>query len=231
MNATYAAGARGAWAARDEAAVVVVDAFRASTTIAVLVSKGAFVIPLASIEEAASYSGANYRVGERGSAKVQGFDFGNSPTEIEATGLKKGATVVLSTTNGTRVIEAARGAPAILAGAFVNAQAVADALMAGAYRARFAVIGCGWEGRRASEDESAAGAILHLLRKKGVELDERAERTVELYLTRPEETLRRNSAARRLKRLGYQKDLDFCLAENTVPVVPRLEGGAFVGQW
>src|SRR3712207_6490391 len=180
MNATYAAGARGARAAaREEAAVVVVDAFRASTTIAVLVSKGAFVIPLASIEEAASYSGADYRVGERGSAKVQGFDFGNSPTEIEATGLKKGATVVLSTTNGTRVIEAARGAPAILAGAFVNAQAVADALTAGAYGARFAVIGCGWEGRRASEDESAAGAILHLLREKGARLDERAERAVE----------------------------------------------------
>ena len=232
MNATYAAGERGARAAaRERAAVVVVDAFRASTTIAVLVSKGALVVPLASIEEAASYPGADYRIGERGSANVQGFDFGNSPTEIGVTGLKEGATVVLSTTNGTRIVEAARGAPAILAGAFVNAHAVADALAAGAYGARFAVIGCGWEGRRASEDEFAAGAILHLLRENGAELDERAERAVELYLTRPKETLRRNSAARRLKRLGYEKDLTFCLAENSVPVVPRLEGGAFVGQW
>jgi len=225
MNATYAAGVRGARAAaREEAAVVVVDAFRASTTIAVLVSRGALVVPLASIEEAATYPGVDYRIGERGGAKVQGFDFGNSPTEIRAAGLKRGATVVLSTTNGTRVVEAARRAPAILAGAFVNAHAVADALAAGANGARFAVIGCGWKGRRASEDESAAGAILHLLREKGAELDERAERAVELYLTRPEETLRRNSAARRLKRLGYEKDLDFCLAENTVPVVPRLKG-------
>jgi 2-phosphosulfolactate phosphatase len=208
-----------------------VDTFRASTTISVLVSKGARVVPVASIEEAASYTEVDYRIGERGSAKVQGFDFGNSPTEIEAAELRPGATVVLSTTNGTRIVEAARGAPAILAGAFVNAHAVADALAAGAYGARFAVIGCGWEGCRASEDEFAAGAILHLLRENGTELDERAERAVELYLTRPKETLRRNSAARRLKRLGYQKDLDFCLAENTVPVVPRLEGGAFVGQW
>src|SRR5829696_4313257 len=216
MNATYATGERGARAAaREGAAVVVVDAFRASTTIAVLVSKGALVVPLASIEEAATYPGADYRIGERGGAKVQGFDFGNSPTEIRAAGLKRGATVVLSTTNGTRVVEAARRAPAILAGA---------------NGARFAVIGCGWKGRRASEDESAAGAILHLLREKGAELDERAERAVELYLTRPEETLRRNSAARRLKRLGYEKDLDFCLAENTVPVVPRFKGDAFVGQ-
>ena len=50
-----------------------------------------------------------------------------------------------------------------------------------------------------------------------------------LYLTCPEEYLRRNSAARRLERLGYGKDIGFCLAENAVPVVPRLEGDAFVG--
>src|SRR5215212_1363282 len=89
MNATYATGERGArTAAREGAAVVIVDAFRASTTIAVLVSRGALVVPLASIEEAATYPGADYRIGERGGAKVQGFDFGNSPTEIGAAGLK-----------------------------------------------------------------------------------------------------------------------------------------------
>jgi phosphosulfolactate phosphohydrolase-like enzyme len=42
-------------------------------------------------------------------------------------------------------------------------------------------------------------------------------------------TLTDNSAARRLKRLGYERDLEFCLAEDTVPVVPRLVDGAFVG--
>jgi 2-phosphosulfolactate phosphatase len=231
MNATYAAGKRGARAAaREGASVVVVDTFRASTTISVLVSKGARVVPVASIEEAASYTEVDYRIGERGSAKVQGFDFGNSPTEIEAAELRPSATVVLSTTNGTRIVEAARGALAILAGAFVNAHAVADALVNGDYGARFAVIGCGWEGRRASEDESAAGAILYRLREKGAKLDERAVRVVDLYLACSEKTLRRNSAARRLRRLGYVEDLDLCLAENTVPVVPLLEAGAFAGQ-
>jgi 2-phosphosulfolactate phosphatase len=80
--ARYSGGERGARSAsRDGAAVVVVDAFRASTTIAVLVSKGARVVPVASIEEATSVS-ADFRIGERGSAKVAGFDFGNSPKEI-----------------------------------------------------------------------------------------------------------------------------------------------------
>jgi hypothetical protein len=83
--AGYATGERGAWAAaREGAAIVVVDAFRASTTIAVLVRKGVRVISVASIVEATEYAVADCRIGERGSAKVRGFDFGNSPTEIEA---------------------------------------------------------------------------------------------------------------------------------------------------
>lgn len=225
MLAIYAAGERGAReAARDGATVVVVDAFRASTTIAVLVRKGTRVIAVGSVEEANAYAGADYRIGERGGVKVEGFDFGNSPTEVESSEIIPGATAILTTTNGTRVIEAARGAPAILAGAFVNAHAVAEYLAAGAHVERVAVIGCGWEGHRASEDESAAGAILRRLLDKGAELDERAERIVGLYLTRPEKALRQNSAARRLIRLGYERDLDFCLAEDTVPVVPRLVG-------
>ena len=131
---------------------MVVDAFRASTTIAVLVSKGVRVVPVASIEEAASYPGAAYRLGSVAAPKPR-----------------------VSTLATRR-----RSNPPSPAGE-----------------------GCGAR---------------------------RAERVVELYLTRPEETLRRNSAARRLKRLGYEEDLDFCLAEDTVPVVPRLRGGAFVGQ-
>jgi 2-phosphosulfolactate phosphatase len=228
--ARYAGGERGARrAARSDSVVVVVDAFRASTTIAVLVSKGARVVPVASVEEAAS-ARTDFRVGERGSAKVVGFDFGNSPTEILGSEIPSGSRIALSTTNGTRVVEAARGARTILTGAFVNAGILAEELAGGAHDgAEVVVVGCGWEGRRASEDEAAAGAILHRLRSRGAELDERARRVVEGYLSRPEGALRNNSAARRLKRLGYEEDIEFCLAEDAVPVVPRLVGDAFVG--
>ncbi|MDP9409078.1 MAG: 2-phosphosulfolactate phosphatase [Actinomycetota bacterium] len=231
MIARYAGGERGARAAaRAGSAVVVVDAFRASTTIAALVSKGARVVPVASIEHAYSYPGADLRIGERGSAKVAGFDFGNSPTEVLEAPIPPGSTVALSSTNGTRVVEAAKGAPAILTGAFVNAGALVEAL-AGELGAReVVVVGCGWEGRRASEDEAAAGAILSRLRARGWELDGRARRVVEGYLSRPAAALKANSAARRLKRLGYGRDLEFCLAEDTLPVAPRLAGGAFVGE-
>ena len=230
MIARYAGGESGARrAARAGSVVVVVDAFRASTTIAVLVSKGARIVPVASVEGAAAAE-TDLRIGERGSAKVAGFDFGNSPTEILGSEIPPGSTVALSTTNGTRVLEAARGASTILTGAFVNASILAEELASGTYDGdEVVVVGCGWEGHRASEDEAAAGAILHRLRSHGAELDVRARRVVEVYLSRSVGTLRNNSAARRLKRLGYEGDLEFCLAEDTVPVVPRLVGGTFVG--
>ena len=230
MKARYSGGERGASsAARTGATVVVVDAFRASTTIAVLVSKGARVFPVASIEEAAA-AGTDFRIGERGSEKVAGFDFGNSPTEVLSSEVPPGSTVALSTTNGTRIVEAASGARAIFAGAFVNAESLAHHLCEALRdHPEVAIIGCGWEGHRASEDEVAAGAILHRLETRGAELDGRARRVVDRYLSRPTSTLAANSAARRLERLGYGRDLAFCLAEDTVPVVPRLVGGAFVG--
>jgi 2-phosphosulfolactate phosphatase len=227
--ATYAAGERGARAAaRSGAAIVVVDAYRASTTIAVLVQKGARVLPVAGIEEAMNAE-ADFRIGERGSAKVKGFDFGNSPTEVRDARIPPGSTVALSTTNGTRIVTAARGAQEILAGAFVNAHAVADHLLATEDSdARVAVIGCGWEGHRSSEDESAAATILLRLHAGGATLDERAGAVVEAHRRRPERLLRANTAARRLKRLGYERDLDFCLSHNTVSTVPLLLDGAFV---
>ena len=230
MIARYAGGESGARAAaRSGSVVVVVDAFRASTTIAVLIYKGARVVPVASVEEAAAAE-TDFRVGERGSEKVAGFDFGNSPTEIVGSEIPPDSTVALSTTNGTRVVDAAAGARAILTGAFVNAGILAEDLANGTYcDAELVVVGCGWEGRRASEDEAAAGAILHRLQSRGADLDGRARRVVEGYVSRSGRTLRNNRAARRLKRLGYEGDLDFCLAEDTVPVVPRLVGGAFVG--
>ncbi|MGI8909970.1 MAG: 2-phosphosulfolactate phosphatase [Rubrobacteraceae bacterium] len=228
MIAAYAGGASGARAAANAGStIVVVDAFRASATIAVLISKGARVIPVASIAEAAS-APADFRAGERGSAKVAGFDFGNSPTEILAAEIPPGSTVALSTTNGTRVVEAAARAPCILAGSFVNATALADVLSTGFAGERVTVVGCGWEGRRASEDEAAAGAILRRLEEWGTRLDGRARRVVDAYLSRPAERLRSNSAALRLRRLGYERDLDLCLGEDSVTVVPVLRDGAFV---
>lgn len=229
MIARYSGGVTGARkAARKGAVVVVVDAYRASTTIAVLVSKGVRVLPVASVGDAEE-ARVDFRIGERGSAKLAGFDFGNSPTLLQSLDLPRGSKAALTTTNGTRVIEAATGAAEIFTGAFVNARAVAEEVVTVKdAQTEVVVVGCGWEGLRSTEDEAAAGAILYHLEELGLDLDHRARMVVARYKELSWESLKNNSAARRLKRLNYEEDLDFCLAENTVPVAPRLCNGAFV---
>lgn len=228
MISRYAGGESGARsAARAGSVLVVVDAFRASTTIALLVSRGVRVVPVASIEEAAA-ARVDLRIGERGSAKVAGFDFGNSPTEISASRIPPGATAAMSTTNGTRVVEAGLGAAAIYTGAFVNAGRLAAGLYDRFPASEVVVVGCGWEGRRASEDESAAGAILTRLARLGSKLDDRASLVADRYLKRPTSALENNSAARRLLGLGQREDVELCLSEDSIPATPRLLGEAFV---
>ncbi len=53
------------------------------------------------------------------------------------------STVALSTTNGTRVVEAARGRRTILTGAFVNAGILAEELAGETNDGAEVVVGCG----------------------------------------------------------------------------------------
>ncbi len=62
--------------------------------------------------------------GERHEKKVQGFDLGNSPTEILKSDLT-GKTMVHSTTAGTNGLVSAAGADILLAASLVNASATA----------------------------------------------------------------------------------------------------------
>ncbi len=62
-------------------------------------------------------------VGERNERKINGFDFGNSPSEIIKADLK-GKTVIHTTTAGTRGLINAVNAEIVLTGSLVNSQAV-----------------------------------------------------------------------------------------------------------
>ncbi len=82
------------------------------------------------------------------------------------------------------------------ASAFVNAYSLADELATGNYGLEVMLVGRGWKGRHASEDETAAGAILQRLGKRGAELDGRARRVERAYLSRQAKLLRNNAAKR-----------------------------------
>jgi 2-phosphosulfolactate phosphatase len=111
-------------------------------------------------------------VGERDEKKIEGFDFGNSPTEIIKTDLH-GKTVIHTTTAGTAGLVNARNAEVVLAGSLVNARAIVNyiniikpwhvSLVAMGYRARTS----------AEEDLLCAELIAAGLNNKKVNYDKR----------------------------------------------------------
>lgn len=107
---------------------VIIDVFRAFTVEAWLSHNHAqSIIPVGNIQTALDYRSAHpgtLLCGERGGRKIDGFDFGNSPSAIEYAELT-GKTVVHTTSAGTQGIANAHGAEEIIGGALVNAAAIA----------------------------------------------------------------------------------------------------------
>ncbi len=106
---------------------VVIDVFRAFSTACFLKANGAErIIPLADLNLAYRIKQEHpsfVLIGERGGKKQPGFDYGNSPVQIQNIDFS-GKTVILTTSAGTQGIQNAKGATEIITGSFLNAGAV-----------------------------------------------------------------------------------------------------------
>lgn len=223
------AGAREA--ARRQAITVVIDALRASATVTTALALGAReVIAVSSVEEARRYLGrSGHRVaGERDSAKIPEFDYGNSPTELRQRQREVvGYTLVLTTSNGTRIVGIAReGAVAILLGTTLNAKAVARAAfeLSQALGDRdIVLLAAGEAETHAEEDYVGARSIARYLHQLGADV-----RPADLWEESPEAIFLSTPSGRQLHGLGYAEDVLFCARCNLYPVVPWLDRGRFV---
>ena len=106
---------------------VIIDVFRAFSTTCYAFNKGVRqIIPVGDINKAYQMKEINpdfVLIGERNEQKPPGFDFGNSPSQIEQINLK-GKTIVHTTSSGTQGIVNAVNATEIITGSFVNAGAI-----------------------------------------------------------------------------------------------------------
>lgn len=130
--------ARTAHPAHARAVYIVVDVIRATTTLCMLFERGCQRVLVArdivSARETRAQSYPNALLaGEVGGVMPEGFDLGNSPTQIGNYELR-GREALFATTNGTRALHACRGSGAIFAGALRNATAVATAAVLAARR-------------------------------------------------------------------------------------------------
>lgn len=214
------------------ATALVIDVLRASTTIITALGNGAAcVVPVETVEEArarkAALGAGAILAGERDGDPPAGFDLGNSPLEFTAARVG-GRTIVLTTSNGTRALTAARTAAAVGVAAFVNVAAAAA--WAGSRDGDVVLVCSGSLGAPSLEDQVCAGVLVARLAADtpAATLTPAADEAQALgrrYAKDLERLARDAPHARGLARKGHAADIGVCLALDTSPVVPVLVPG------
>jgi 2-phosphosulfolactate phosphatase len=200
---------------------VVVDVLRATSTMTQALAAGyRRVLCCAEIDEArvlAQSEGPAKLAGERRLEHIEGFDFGNSPRELA--GEPAAETLILTTTNGTRLLVAAAARfERVYVGSLLNLDAVAAA--AGASGEDVAVLCAGVLGELAIDDAYCAGRIAEAL---GGEPADSAQAAIRLARSFPDTLagLEASQSAANLRRHGLEDDIAWCAQESVLAVVPR----------
>ena len=156
-------------ARRAAGTVVIIDVYRAFTTAAVALQRGAARILLVNTPESAFKLRREGRgdlcLGEVSGIKVPGYDFGNSPLELSQANVH-GKTLIQSTSAGTKGVVAAGRAEVLFAAALVNAEATVHAVLA-RRPSLVSLVAMGTNGtQRSDEDEQCALYMRNRLRNR-----------------------------------------------------------------
>lgn len=217
---------------QEKGITVVVDIFRATTAICSALHNGVSqIIPVASIQDAKGYTAFENVIiaAERNGEIVEGFKYGNSPLSYINNTEIVGKILVLTTTNGTQAINAAKDDGELVIGAFSNLNVLSNWLI---NEQKDVMILCsGWKNRLNLEDTIFAGALADNLLNAGFEydIDSDAAITARLLYTNCRNNinafLENSSHRNRLKNLNLNNDINYCLQLDTCNVVPKLNNG------
>lgn len=212
--------------------VVIIDVLRATSTIATALFNGAkCVIPVNSVEECIRLGRQidGVTAGERDGKIAEGLEYGNSPFEYPEEFIKD-KTLVLTTTNGTRLLHMAldNNARGIITGSFANLSSVCRYLVG---KKQNVILGCAaWKDRVNLEDTLFAGAVINSIKEHfNINCDSSRmadslyqEARNDLYGFMKEKNA---SHYQRLTGYGLEKDIRYCLTPDSADVLVEYEDG------
>ncbi len=198
---------------------VIIDVFRAFSLECCLYDLGAALVrPVGSVEETLRLHRllpGSLLIGERGGAKMEGFDFGNSPSVMTRDKIS-GHTILHTTSAGTQGVVNAVHAQEIITGSLVNAAAIA-AYIAKQQPEQVSLVCMGNAGiAPAEEDALCAAYIKSLLR--GQPMEDIAHRAAQLQYGGGAhffDALRQH--------IYPEADFHFCIRRDVFPFVLRVE--------
>jgi 2-phosphosulfolactate phosphatase len=212
--------------------VVIIDVLRATSTIAAALHNGAkSVIPVDSISRCMELGKQidGITAGERDGKIAEGLEYGNSPFDYPREFIE-GKILVLTTTNGTRLLHMAleKGATEIITGAFNNLSVVCDHLIA---MKKNVILGCAaWKDKVNMEDALFAGAVISRIGEH-FQIDCDSSRMSEAMYEKAKKDLfvfmKKNDASHfhRLMSFGLEEDIRYCLTEDIDNVLPVYRDG------
>lgn len=183
------------------------------------------IIPSLTVEEAflkaKSFAPGTFLLGgERNAEKIPGFDLGNSYREYTRE-VVEGKSIILTTSNGTKTLNACTDAKEVLIGSFLNLQPVVSYLQS---CDQIVLLCSGTLGKFSIEDSLAAAAIIDLLTdKEKCILDDLAQNILFAYRSkngRLDVLMRDGVHFNYLKNKGYAHDLEFCFQKNLFGILP-----------
>jgi 2-phosphosulfolactate phosphatase len=218
--------------------VVVIDVLRATSTIATALYNGAReIIPVDSVERCIQLGTQIECVtaGERDGQVAKGLQYGNSSFEYPESFIK-GKILVLTTTNGTKLLHMAlaKGATEIITGAFLNLSAVCDHLVS---MKKNVVLGCAaWKDKPNFEDTLFAGAVVERVQEHFSVNCDASHMAKNLYDLAKDDMfgfMQKNNASHyhRLMNFGLERDIRHCLTHNLANVLPEyMDGKLMIGR-
>ena len=217
--------------------VVIIDVLRATSTIAAALNNGAkSIIPVDSVAECIKL-GKQMEVitaGERDGKIAEGLTYGNSPFTYPKEFIK-GKTLVLTTTNGTKLLHMAlaENAKAIVTGSFPNLSTVCDYITR---QKQNVVLACAaWKDRVNLEDTLFAGAVISRV-KDSFSINCDASKIAEALYNDAKDDLyefmksKQASHYLRLTNFGVEKDIRYCLTEDVDNVLPMYDSGRLIAK-
>lgn len=212
--------------------MVIIDVLRATSTIATALHNGAKgIVPVDSVAECIRIGRQIDAItaGERDGKIAEGLQYGNSPFDYPTEFINK-KTLVLTTTNGTRLLHMAleKGAKEIITGSFANLSAVCAHL---SKKNMPVILACAaWKDKVNLEDTLFAGAVISQLHDKFSIGCDASHIALALYNAGKDdlfEFMKKNNASHyhRLMDFGLEKDIRHCLTADTAPVLPVYSSG------
>ncbi len=204
-------------------AVVIIDIFRATTTILSALYHGALAVyPVGEIDQCIELGKKihpSLTAGERDGFIAPGLEYGNSPSLYNRDFIED-KNLILTTTNGTRLLLMTQSADEILIGAFTNMTILAEHLMS---LDKDVLLACAsWKDRVNMEDSLMAGGLVHLMQDHFTCNCDSAQIVKGMYAQAQHQIYKYLSSAHhfnRLHRRGYQDDLIYCTTIDQNPII------------